>query len=344
MIKACVFNLGENIDKLLITAHHLVVDGVSWRIILEDISIMIKQINNGQRIRIASKTHSYQDWANVLGIYCKNGIDEEKNYWRQVLSKEFFFPIDYDLGKDTIESTETIVVQIRKDLTKCLLTKANIPYNTEPKDLLITSLLRTIKNLFGSEDIIIELEGHGRDDLFERVDLSRTVGWFTSLYPFYIKLTKNDLSSQIKEVKKEIRRIPNNGVGFGILKYISNAFNDRIKKYVRFNFLGDFTTGHANNPVRLLNEQLGYDCDRGNNLTYILEINCFIICSRLNVLFTYSKNKFSKSTVELFGNNYINNLKSIIKHCCGKESVEYTPSDFDAIDISQKELDSLFTD
>ncbi|MCG8515162.1 MAG: hypothetical protein MI740_13560 [Halanaerobiales bacterium] len=92
------------------------------------------------------------------------------------------------------------------------------------------------------------------------------------------------------------------------------------------------------------NEQLGYDCDRGNNLTYILEINCFIICSRLNVLFTYSKNKFSKSTVELFGNNYINNLKSIIKHCCGKESVEYTPSDFDAIDISQKELDSLFTD
>lgn len=342
LIKACVFKLGQHVKKMLITAHHLVADGVSWRIMLEDIDTMVKQINNGQKIMLPSKTHSYQEWTKMIENYCDYEMDKEKSYWNKILGKDFSFPTDYDLGEDNVGSSCTIAVQMDKDLTESLLTKANSAYNTEPKDLLITSLLRTIKEFTGNEDIIIELEGHGRDDVSESIDVSRTVGWFTSLYPFYIKLAGDDLAGQIKEIKEEIRKIPNKGIGFGILKYLSKAFDENIKRYVRFNFLGDFSFGHDKGSVNLLKDQLGSDYDKRNRLTCIIEINCFIVGGKLNVLLTYSKNKFSQNTMEKYVNSYINDLKTIIVHCCYKESVEYTPSDFDTVDITPEELDSLF--
>lgn len=342
LIKACVFELGQHEKKFLITAHHLAVDGVSWRIILEDINTMVKQINNGQGIMLPSKTHSYQEWTKVIENYCDYVIDKEKSYWEQILGKDFSFPADFNVGEDTVDSSCTIAVQMDEELTKCLLTKADLSYNTEPKDLLITSLLRTIKEFTGSEDIIIELEGHGRDDIFEGIDISRTVGWFTSLYPFYIKLKKENLSDQIKEVKEEIRKVPNNGIGFGILKYMSKALKGNDQKYIRFNFLGDFTSEHDNSYVNLLKDRLGSDYDKRNRLTCIIDMNCLIVDGKLNVLLTYSKNKFSQNTMERYINSYINDLKIIIDYCCDKESVEFTPSDFDTVDITLEELDSLF--
>lgn len=342
LIKACVFKLGQHEKKLLITAHHLAVDGVSWRIILDDINTMAEQINSGQKIMLASKTHSYQEWAQMIENCYKNEMNEEKGYWKRILSKDFSFPSDHDLGEDTVDSSSTITLQMGRDLTECLLTKANAAYNTEPRDLLITALLRTIKEFTKNDEIVVELESHGRDEISEYLDVSRTVGWFTSLYPFYIKLTSDDLTSQIKAVKEEIRRIPNKGIGFGILRYLSEAFNENIRKYVRFNFLGDFVTGRDNGFANLSNEQLGSDYDKRNKLTYIIDINCFIVSGKLNVLLTYSKNKFSQNTMERYINSYINDLKTIIEHCCNKESAEFTPSDFASADISLEELESLF--
>ena len=342
LIKACVFKLGQHEKRLLLTAHHLVIDGVSWRIIIEDIGTMLKQINNGQRIMLLSKTHSYQEWAKGIENYRNYIMDEEKSFWKLILGKDFSLPTDYDLGEDTVDSSRTIALQMDKDLTKSLLTKANFAYNTQPKDLLITSLLRTIKKFTGSEDIVIELEGHGRDDKFESIDVSRTVGWFTSLYPFYIKLSRDDLAGQIKEIKEEIRKIPNKGIGFGILKYLSVAFDENIKRYVKFNFLGDFTSKDDSSSVYLLKDQLGSDYDKRNKLNYIIDINCFIVDGKLNVLMTYSKNKFSQNTMERYVNSYINDLKMNIDHCCNKESVEFTPSDFDTVDLTLEELEGLF--
>ncbi|BCJ96188.1 hypothetical protein acsn021_37570 [Anaerocolumna cellulosilytica] len=344
LIKACVFNLGLSENIMLITAHHFVVDGVSWRIILEDINTMVRQINNGERIVLSSKTHSYQEWAKDIENYYIYKMGEEQSYWKHVLSKEFSFPVDYDLGEDTVDSSCTISVQMYEALTECLMTKANIPYNTETKDLLIVALLRTIKELSGSEDIVVELEGHGRDNISENVDVSRTIGWFTSLYPFYFKLKNDNLSEQIKEVKEEIRKIPNKGIGFGVLKYLLKEIDEdeKINKYVRFNFLGDFSAEDKNRPVNLLKDQIGSDYDKRNKLTYILEINCFIVGGELNVLLTYSKNKFYEKTMKRYLDSFMNELTAIINHCCNSESMEFTPSDFDTLDITAEELDSLF--
>lgn len=343
LIKACIFNLGPEEKRMLITAHHLVIDGVSWRIILDDINMLFKQINSRQEIKLPAKTNSYQEWTTALEKYCESEIYKEKNYWEQIVVKNFSFPTDYDLGENTIASVNTITVQMDEDFTERLLTKAITSYNTEPKDLLITSLLRTIKAYTGSEDIVIELEGHGRNEMLEDIDITRTVGWFTCLYPFYIKLLGNDLSDQIKAVKESIREIPNEGVGFGMLKYMSESIRESLNKYVRFNFLGDFTVGQVNNTVKLLDEHVGSDHDKHNSLTYLIEINSFIINGKLNVSLSYSSNIFSENTLNKFMNDYVMNMEAIISHCCNMDSVEFTPSDFDAVDISQGELDSLFS-
>lgn len=342
LIKACAFNLGQFGRKLLITAHHLVIDGISWRIILDDINIMLKQINNRQQIDLPAKTHSFQKWVYMLEDYGRRELGEEKKYWESILSKNFSFPIDYDLGPDTINNSNTLSVQISKDDTECLMSKANFPYGTETKDLLITALLRTIKQFTGNEDIIIELEGHGREDMFEDLDISRTVGWFTNLYPFYIGFKSNDYSFQIKEVKEEIRKIPNKGIGFGILKYLLKDLYSNSQKNIRFNYLGEFTTESSNNAVDLLSDQFGKDIGSENELTCSIDINCFIANSKLSILLTYSRNKFSENTMREFINNFSNDLKTIISYCCDKKSVEYTPSDFDTVDLTQEELESFF--
>ena len=137
--------------------------------------------------------------------------------------------------------------------------------------------------------------------------------------------------------------IPNKGIGFGILKYISKDLNEGFKGSVRFNFLGDFNSGDKNNHFELLKDQLGHDVDKENKLSCGIEINCFVVDGKLNFLMTYSKNKFSENTMESFLKNYIGDLETIINYCCDKESVVFTPSDFDTVDISQDELDKLFS-
>lgn len=342
MIKACVFNLGKRGKRLLVCAHHLVIDGVSWRIILEDISTIIRQINNGQEITLPAKTDSFQKWAETLNKYDFSGTNEEKRYWESVLEKKFNFPIDYDLGEDVIEKCNTVSTLISEDQTEKFLTQANLSYNTKPKDLIISALVKTIYEHAVNGEIVIELEGHGREDIFPQVDNTRTVGWFTSLYPFYIEVKDGSLANMIKHVKEELRRVPNNGIDFGILKYIAGVLDNNNPRYIRLNYLGDFSRGFENSPVKLLNGNCGSDVGRDNHLTCLMEINCMIVDKKLNIMLTYSRNKFSENTIQRFINKFNYNFIEIINHCCEQEATEFTPSDFDTAVLSQNELDSLF--
>lgn len=340
LIKACVFNLGQHMKRLLITAHHLVVDGVSWRIIVDDMHTLLAQIVGKQEIVLPAKTSSYQEWATILENYSQGELQEE-DYWQPIVRKNFRFPTDYDLGEDSVFSSHTIVEQISEDLTEKLARQANIPYNTETKDLLITSLLRTIKEVTGEEDIVIELEGHGREE-FENLDLSRTVGWFTNVYPFSVNLRKNDAANQIKEVKEALRKIQKKHISFGLLKHSLKSLDDTGKRYMRFNYLGDFNGGAAANAFQLLDNRPGSDSDKENALTCLVDINCFMLSGKLHILLTYSKNKFLEHTMKGFMNKFVYDLQFLIDHCCGANSVQFTPSDFDTVDLSLEELERFF--
>ncbi len=341
LIKACVFHLGLHAKKLFITAHHLVVDGVSWRVIVDDMHTLLEQIVAQQAMVLPPKTSSYQKWAATLEHIGSEDVRKEENYWRGILKKNFCFPVDYDLGADSVSSSAALAEQINDDFTEKLVKKANIPYNTETKDLLITALLRAAKEWTGEADIIIELESHGREE-FEHLDLSRTVGWFTSLYPFALNLRKNDLADQIQEVKEALRQVQQKHIGFGLLKHSLKSLDDTNTSYVRFNYLGDFTGGKAATSFRLLSDRPGNDSSKYNALTCLVEINCFLLAGKLHIALTYSKNKFLEYSMEGFLRKFVHNIQLIINHCCDAKLVQFTPSDFDTVDLSPEELEGLF--
>lgn len=324
LIKACIFITGSLKNKLLITAHHLVVDAVSWRIILEDMANMLKQISLGQPLTLPDKGHSYQEWAIALEYYGSRLLTEELLYWEELLNKDFHFPIEYDLGPDTVSSLQTFSSQLSKQDTGRLMMEANVAYRTEPRDILIASLARTIEQLTGISEIVIELEGHGREDIAEDINVSRTVGWFTSFFPLYISRSSDDLEINIKEVKESIRRIPGNGINFGVLKYLTGAFREEINRNIRFNYLGDFTADYRPGEMELLTEQSDGDIGSDNHLSCLIDINCLVVGSELKVMISSSSNKFSESLMKRFLHIYMDNLTMIINHCCDKKTVEFT--------------------
>ncbi len=339
LIKATLYNLGNDKNLLLITAHHLVIDGVSWRIILDDISRMLHQQQNKLELSLPEKTHSYQYWANKLYEYIPAVISEE-TYWKNELDCEFSFPI-YINSDGLAQKQVTITVNIDEAETSQLIMLANKPYHTETNELLLTALLRTIKEISKSHDILLELEGHGREEVIN-ADISHTVGWFTTIYPFRALLTTEELSEQIKYVKEKVRSIPNKGLGFGILRYLSSNSSLPEKKCIRFNYLGDVKP-EENNYFKVINSSIEIDTDAQNRMSSIIDINCMVINKVLNISITYDFTHVQESSMNSFAKNFINNIKLINSHCVNKKESDFTKSDFDTANLSLEDLDSLFT-
>lgn len=346
LIQSCIFTFGDNHflngeKKWLIMAHHLVVDGVSWRILLNDICLMLKQISENQEISLPLKSNSYQEWASELSSY--QYTEDEVDYWKYIQSKVFDFPPDHDLGVDTTGSSDKVCIIMSEEETDLLLTQANIPYNTEPKDLLITSLLKTLSQKGNTNEIVIELEGHGRNGLSDHADIVRTVGWFTSIYPFCMNLKDRSLASQIKDVKESLRKIPNKGVGFGVLKYLTKKIENVNRKYIRFNYLGDFSKDIDYEFLDYDMDEISISSDDLNELTYLVDINCMVINKSLKIEMTFSLNKYLKKTMDEFLGEFVSNLRVLVNHCSNTNITTFTPSDFDMVELSQSDLETLFS-
>ncbi|WP_068774886.1 non-ribosomal peptide synthetase [Paenibacillus sp. FJAT-26967] len=341
LIKACIFDLGHSGQKLLIAAHHLVVDGISWRILLEDLASMLTSTRNGAEASLPLKTDSMQSWARFLQNYQQEAF-KEQSYWQTVVGDLATIPVDADCDEDTVATSSTLTHHFSVVETNQLLLQAHNAYGTEPKDLMIAALAGTIYDYFKLDQAVIELEGHGREELDELIDVSRTVGWFTTMYPVKLSRNSDELSGLIKSVKEQIRRIPNNGIGFGVLQHISGVFPDYGKhKLVRFNYLGDFDAVMNNSWFSYANEDSGADSSPANQMTSLLDVNALVVNRQLSLTISYSRNRFKDETVVGFLSAYVTRLQAILQHCCEKDDTEYTPSDFETIELSQDELDSL---
>ncbi len=203
-------------DHLLIAIHHLVIDGVSWRILLEDITSAYGQLQNGEVIRLPKKTDSYLLWAEQLKRYAESSECEAENqYWfEQSHIPQHKLPKDNEQEAGLAEDRETIVVQWTEEETECLLKKSNRAYTTDINDLLLTGLGTAVHRWTGHEEIHVHLEGHGRESIFQDLDISRTVGWFTSQYPVSLQIQADqDVSQRIRTVKEQLRQIPQKGIG-----------------------------------------------------------------------------------------------------------------------------------
>ncbi|WP_229547355.1 non-ribosomal peptide synthetase [Nostoc sp. CHAB 5836] len=353
LIRVVLFQLGNNCDsRLLIIIHHLAVDGVSWRILLEDLFTAYQQLEQQETIQLPLKTLAFQDWAMLLQEYGKSEVVRSQlNYWlKQPWSEVNSLPVDHPTGKqnNSVASIADISVNLSQEQTRALLQKVPSAYNTQINDVLLTALVQTLAEWTGKSTVLLDLEGHGREDLFVDVDISRTVGWFTSIFPVVLQLpNQNHLGEALKSIKEQLRAIPQRGIGYGILRYLSQEQEISAQiaaiplREISFNYLGQFDQGQG---LELAPESKGSNHSLKGDRTHLLDITARVIEGQLQVNWSYSRHIHQNSTVELLAQKYLEALLKLIDHCLSSEVGGYTPSDFPVANLNQQELDEILAE
>jgi amino acid adenylation domain-containing protein/non-ribosomal peptide synthase protein (TIGR01720 family) len=350
IVQVALFHLGRNKPgRLLFIVHHLAVDGVSWRILLEDLFTSYQQLLQGQAIRLPRKTTSFKEWASKLNSYAPQAR-KELNYWLAPEREEVTpLPKDYRASKkaNNVASTSQVSVALGKKETKVLLQEVPAAYNTQINDVLLTALVQTFARWTGDNNLLVDLEGHGREELFEDVDISRTVGWFTTVFPVVLQLNTKKLGEGLKSIKEQLRSIPNHGIGYGLLRYLNSDASSRElaampQAEVCFNYLGQLDSVGIDYPgLALAKESSGLTQSPLAICSHLFEIDAFVVDGKLQVTWKFSQNFYQLQTVENLAAMYIEELWSLIEHCVMSDAIGYTPSDFPEADLDQDELDNL---
>jgi amino acid adenylation domain-containing protein/non-ribosomal peptide synthase protein (TIGR01720 family) len=353
IMQIVMFDLGHQRDgRLLIVIHHLAVDGVSWRILLSDLETIYQQLITQQPIQISPKTTAFIDWAEKLERYAQSELlKSELDYWlNQPWEQATSIPLDLtsQTADNTIGSIDSVAVALSATATHQLLGSVHEAYNTQINDLLLTGLAMTLVQWTGNAAVTIDLEGHGREELFEDVDLSRTVGWFTSLFPVLLQLPPSTpLATAIKSIKEQLRTIPQRGVGYGILRYL--CADEEVKQQLQripspaisFNYLGQFDQVQSATGWKFAPESTGQEQSSRRNREHRLDLNCLVMGGELQISWTYSSQVHHRSTIKGLAQRYLQNLTVLIEHCQSEDACGYTPSDFPEAQLEQSELDEL---
>ena len=327
---------GEEMNRLFIVAHHLVVDGVSWRIIIEDLENWLDSLDLGERPAISSKSTSFRQWVEMLGGYAvQGGTLDQLPFWEYILQNYRPLPVDRQIETCTVGSMKTTSVCLNEDLTLMLLQEINQAYQTEINDLLLATLAQTMTEWSGIRSLVVGMEGHGRESIADNLDLSRTVGWFTSVFPVLLEKEPGaDFGKLIRDVKESLRKIPDNGIGFGALKYFHHDETVRqilsgTRWDVVFNYLGQVdNTTETSKWFRPVSDYVGENASENKPINSKLTINSFIADGQLVLNWSYSKDTYCSETIQKVADQFVQDLSSLILHCSEVLSGELETSDF----------------
>ncbi|MGW8444293.1 non-ribosomal peptide synthase/polyketide synthase [Paenibacillus sp. S33] len=361
LVKLGLFQCAQG-DHLLIVIHHLVVDGVSWRILLEDLSSGYEQAvagKTGKAIQLPHKTDSFQTWAERLSAYANSEMMErELAYWQHIEQVEASLakplPKDYANDKALLGDSEVVTVRWTKQETDLLLKQAHRPYNTEMNDLLLAALGKAVYEWSGSKRVLINLEGHGREAILTEVDITRTIGWFTSQFPVVLDGSLGqggNTARLIKQVKEGLRNIPQKGIGYGILRYLSNAdafvqagVKLQTEPEISFNYLGQFDQDYKGNDLQPSYYSIGVPVSTNAAMDFALDINGVVVDGELIFTIRYGTTQFRHETIARLGELLAVGLREVISHCVAQERAELTPSDVLLNNITLDELEQLVED
>lgn len=337
LIKAAVIQ-GRNADLLFVSMHHLLCDGVSWRVLLEDFHAVYTSLEHGREVGLPKKTASLLDWGRALQEYSKSEeLKGQTAYWENNLpSSDVSLSSACSLSPiNCVDDIQKTVFRLTEEESRFLLTDANKPYNTNAEILFLSALVHTFREFASQDEIVIEMENHGRQ--IDGVDAARTVGWFTSLFPLKFKY-EDDLADQVKQVKDAVRKVPDKGAGYGILQYITKslgALNDLPE--LRFNYLGQFGDELKNDLFAFVPEYSGLYSYGKNHITAKNEINVMLFNNMLQV----EINAAGISGND-FADKYRNSIKRMLAHLKEERGVHFSPTDFDAVELDEEDLEALF--
>ncbi|MGB8506873.1 MAG: amino acid adenylation domain-containing protein, partial [Pyrinomonadaceae bacterium] len=336
--------------RLLVVVHHLVVDGVSWRILLQDLQTVYGQLQAGQGISLPPRTTSYRRWARAVADYAATfSAGAETAYWLEVAgASAAVLPTDESGGENTVESARVVSRSLSLEETKSLLTRIPAIARAQINEVLLTALARTLCARAGSP-VLVDIEGHGREEIAEGIDLSRTVGWFTTIYPVLLDVDPTFAPADtLVAVKEGLRRVPGNGFGYGLLRYLSgdetvvNKLRAAPRSQVCFNYLGQFDQMlDESAPLRLSTESTGGPHSPRARRLYEIEITCSVQGGQLRLALIYSRNLHHAATVESLADELVARLRTLITDLHEPEAASLTTSDFPRAQVSQADLNTL---
>ncbi|MDW3192242.1 MAG: amino acid adenylation domain-containing protein [Cytophagales bacterium] len=346
LMKLGLFHLNDG-SRLLIAVHHLVMDGVSWRIVFEDIETLYTQIKKGDTLTLPPKTDAFKKWAHGIQSYLQQDqFLSKQSYWQTAIDQDFqAIPRDFPEGGNRYTDASTISFQLDENLTQLLLTKVNRPYATQINDILLSALLLSIKACFNTNNLRVDFEGHGREEILKNVDISRTIGWFTSIYPVQLNLEGDDLSDLIKSVKEKLRAVPNNGVDYLISKFLTeDAFNEDpvvADSSIRFNYLGQFDSDTEDRVFAMASEQKGLNHTLEEERVYDWDFSGMVSSGHLSLSLTYSQLQYHRETVVAVMETFKEKLEDLIQYCSQLKIEELTPSDLTYKNLTIPQLELL---
>jgi amino acid adenylation domain-containing protein/non-ribosomal peptide synthase protein (TIGR01720 family) len=355
LLRAALFDRGPGQSaRLLIAAHHLVIDGVSWRILVEDLDTAYGQLQHGQPVALPAKTSSFKTWSERLAAYAQSEkLLVELPHW---LADRDLQPLPRDGagGENTIASEQTVSVSLTPDETRLLLREVPTAYRAHIDDVLLTALAMAFAQWTGDRPLWVDLEGHGREDLFDGVDPSRTVGWFTSVYPVRLELPVAASPGQsLRAVRAAVHRVPGHGIGFGLLRYLcqqpaAQPLRSAPTAEVSFNYLGQAgaTTASGTHLFGLSPDPTGATRSRRGNRSHAIAIDGIVLRgaedSQLQLSWTYSEHLHARATIAALAQNYLAALRALIANRRSLDAARHTPDDFPLARLSQAEIDRAF--
>jgi fengycin family lipopeptide synthetase B len=348
LFRAALFDRGPGRPaRLLLIGHHLVVDGVSWRILVEDLQTLYE---SGAAGALPAKTSSFPQWANRLESYARENqaqLEAALTHWLgQSRGRANSLPLDMTAGENCEGSAVTLTRSLSARATEELLHVVPAAYHTAVNDLLLAALTQLLAHWSSANTVAVQLEGHGRSDFYDDIDLSRTAGWYTTAYPALLSLPTQDPGELLKSIKEQLRHTPHDQT-YGLLRYLcrSDVWRPAPTPEVSFNYLGQVDQGGAGIALFTLAPEMP-GCLRSplGLRPYLLDVNCFIAQERLHVSWTYSRRRHHAATMEALIDCYLNAVRKLIVHCCGVEQSHYTPSDFPDVALDQAELDAVLAE
>jgi len=354
IIKVLYFKQHYNFKpKLFITIHHLAIDGVSWRIILEDIMKSYQSLISFNELPKIEKTTSFMYWAKKLNEYSRTPkILGELDYWSKLLDEKIEkVPVDFSSDLNIESSARSLKFELNRKKTDLLQNEVSKISRTTINELLLSTFTLAYYKWSGINKIYIDIEGHGREEIFEEVDLTRTVGWFTVSFPINIKIYSHfNLPKHINSIKEQFRAVPNKGIGFGILRYLSSS--DLTKDLaninepeIGFNYLGKFDQVDENKiDFGRVIENSSYERDPKNMRVHKIDFSAKILDGKLLCSISFSNNIFNEQSIKKFMTIFKNQLEELIAGIDSESKLKLSTSDFQNVDLSEEDLDNLITE
>lgn len=323
LFRVVYFHLGGTQKRLFIVAHHLIVDAVSWRILLKDFEHAYEQVTSGKKISLDNKTSSIQQWASALEDFAGSEvINAEREYWVKQLAKPYA-RLTFESNNAARSCRNVITAHLTESETTTLISEVSQVYRTEVNEFLLSALAIAVRNWTHQSIVRVELEGHGREELFDTLDVTETVGWFTSLYPMILDISSDYGEGEvIKSIKEQYRMLPHHGIGYGLLKELQEDQQlnelDSLEQSQRiyFNYLGQFdSTLQEKGAFSPAIEERGLSFSEKQSLQSLANLTAAVSEGQFQFSITFNPTCLPEEQANRFLTEYMDALRGCLLHC-----------------------------